>query len=219
MAGFRQKLGDIRIPRRAGLALMASAAVLPVGLSAVGEGYAAQTSAWFGLPLVLLGALAWHGSGKRAAGVSRLQARRIARQRALVVAAFSALLGSILVSNWPREAAIKGSVALNQAALHQEAKTTRRALYGTAIRPQADFPSAKPGSDPICDLFSLNSIAFSMRKTHYITFPYRLRTGLIQMESGQLDGYGTVSFYTSETDARGKRISRLIYEERKPAGE
>lgn len=203
MQALLQRLGNMQIPRRAGLALMTFAAILPVGLSAIGNAEGAKTAAYFGIPIVLLAALAWRG-GKRAGRGTKAQMRRVIRQKQAVSFAFSALLFSLLVSDWPRDAAIYGSVALNRNKLHvsaAQARTEAFAMHGWL------------GYKPAFALRGIWLCSNGYLRTEQ-GFDHECRAGLVKSSFAKVDYDGSVTLYADETDGEGPVRRRAIYRDK-----
>lgn len=195
MSAVVQGLTKIRIPLRVGLAVMTFAAVFPVGLSAVGNAEGAKTAAFIGLPVVLLAALAWRGnqlvSGKK------VQVRRVLRQKQVVTFAFSALLFSLFVSDWPRGAAIYASVALNQNRLEAAACEARLTVM---VRPEWTrwyVCSCETG----CGLFN-------MPPPWYLLQVY---FGLVTTTQVEVNEAGDFSLYVDRTNPDGVVMRRCVY--------
>lgn len=161
MQAIKQRLGAVQIHQRFGLAVMTFAAILPGGLSAVGNGDDAALAAFVGFPLVLLGAIAWRGS-KSASGM-KPEVRRVLRQKQAIVFAFFALLFSVVVSDWPRNVAIYGSVVLNRDAFEElSVRWSKDAPFGPTApcylsqdtASTADQPEAAPRLLHNADLYT-----------------------------------------------------------------
>ena len=196
-----QKLAAVKIHRRVGLAIMAFATVLPVGLSAVGSAQSVDTFVIAGFPLVLLGAIAWRGRG---AGQ-----KRILRQKQFVIIAATGLLGSVLVSDWPRAVAIRGTVALNINYLHRAADDARAEAmeqYGwTAF---GLVPKKRPDMGSLCALTSARMVVGGVSHGYQI--------GLTRSCFARVNNLGDVIIYANETDRTGQKHERCIYFELGP---
>ena len=195
-----QKLANLKVHRRVGLAVMVFAAVLPVGLSAVGNVQSVDTFVIAGFPLVLLGAIAWRGRG---AGQ-----KRVLRQKQFVIIAAIGLLGSVLVSDWPREVAIRGTVALNLNNLHRaadEARAEALEQYGwTAF----GLVPKRLNMGSLCALTSARIVVGGVSHGYQI--------GLTRSCFARVNNFGDVIIYANETDRTGQKHERCIYFELGP---